>query len=139
MELRRSHIAAKGSANCHLDRLGAASSGPRASELLTNLVEGILCKSEKLNLGDGFQSSDGETKRSADDSALGERGVDHTVRTKELLQAIGGPKHTAQVTDVLAEQHHRRVTLHLETQCIVYGVDHGHLCHQSSSPSPNAR
>ena len=66
-----------------------------------------------------MQSPDGGTE----DPGLGERSVNAPIRAVSILQARRRTENAAESTDVLAQDHDRRVALHLDVERVVHCLD----------------
>src|SRR5690606_4440687 len=62
----------------------------------------------------------------ADDAALGDRRVEHAGFAVLVLQTLGATEHAAEITDVLAVDHHVVVALKHDIHGRAQGLDHGH-------------
>ena len=79
-----------------------------------DLVERRVDEAVELDLDDRPVATHRQPDRRAEDSALGQGGVDDAVLAEVLLQGVGDPEHAAQLADVLTEQDDLVVLLHVE-------------------------
>ena len=86
---------------------------PHATDLADDLVEGGIGEVGKLHLGDRAQAIDRGAHGGAGDHRLGERRVEHPLVAVLGPQAVGRAEDAALLADVLAQDHHVRVALHL--------------------------
>ena len=89
----------------------------------------------KLDLGDGAKPVHRRADRDPDDQRLGERAVEHPPLPELLLQALGDTEHAALRTDVLTEDHHALVALHLLANPVADRLDVRLLGHDQSPGS----
>ena len=88
-----------------ITRGAIAQPGQLGNDLVVTRVDVI----GELNFGNRAQSVDTHSDGAADDTAFGNRRIDHPVFTMLPLQAVRGAKHAAEVTDILADDHHVRI------------------------------
>src|SRR5699024_11967222 len=75
-------------------------------ELGHDLIETGEDEPVELDLTHGTVAAHGKSDRGADDAGLGQRGVQHTVFSEVLLQAVGDAEDTAEGADVLTHHQH---------------------------------
>src|ERR1700688_3774261 len=80
-----------------------------AGQFAANLVKARIDVVRELNLGDRPQSIHAHADGARHDAALGNGCVEHTMLAILALQSFGGAEHAAEIADVLAHQHNRRV------------------------------
>ena len=110
-----------------------------AREFARDLVHGRIDVVGELDLGDGLQAVHRHADGRGDDAAFGDRRVEHAMFAVLSLQAVGDAEHAAEVTHVFAHHDHRRIARHHHVHGGVQGLDHVHLCHGATPPSPRAR
>ncbi len=89
-------------------------------ELVHDLIEGRIDVVTELDLRHRAQPIEGHPDGRADDSRLGERGVDAAILPELFLQADGGAEHAAEAADVLAQNDHPPVPAHFEPERVVH-------------------
>jgi hypothetical protein len=128
-----------GGADDHRHPVAALRAEAHPGDLALDLVEGLAAEAEELQLADRHQPAAGQPDGGADDHRLGQRHVDDAVGAEALLQPLGGPEHAAVDADVLTQQHHPLVALHLRPQAGADRLDHVHGRHQAPSPVAASR
>ena len=110
---RTVHATAVGHADHHGHGEGSVGPVAHSADLADDLVEGGVHEVGELHLGDGAQPVDGGPGRGARDHCLGERRVEDALVAVLGPQAVGRAEDAALAADVLAEDHHPLVALHL--------------------------
>ena len=72
--------------------------------LSDDLIEAGINEAVELNFAHRAVAAERKPHRHADDSCLGERGIDHALRAEVTLQAIGDAKNATQSSDVFTKQ-----------------------------------
>src|SRR3984893_338161 len=111
-------------ADHHRRAVLAAAAVPQLGELVHDLIERREDEVGELDLRDRAQSVHRHPDRRADDSGLGQRGVDHALGPELLDQTHGGAKHPAELPHVLAHHHPARIAAHLDPQGVIDGLNH---------------
>ena len=75
----------------------------------------------------------------ADDAGLGQRAVDHALAAELAVQILGHAEDAAVDPDVLADDEHVRVALHLLEERQVQRLDHVQLRHRLACLSAHGR
>jgi hypothetical protein len=83
----------------------------------------------ELDLRHRHEAVHGQADRRADDAGLGQRRVHHPVAAEPLEEALGDAEDAAVESDVLAEQDHPLVGLHLLDEGEVDGLHEGQVGH----------
>ncbi len=131
MRLPAADAAAAGRANGHRCEELAGAAIADARQFAADLIEARIDVVRELNLGDRAQSVHAHADRGGDDAALGDGGVDDAVFAVLALQPFRGAKYAAEITDVLAHEHHRRIPLQHDVHGRIQGLDHVHVGHGS--------
>ena len=100
----------------------------RASSL-HDLIEARIDVIRKLDFGHRPQAVHAHADRGGDDAALGDGRVEDALLAVLALQPFGGAKHAAEIADVLAHEHHRRIPLEHDVHGGVQGLNHVHAGH----------
>src|SRR6185436_11489743 len=119
-------------ADDHRRRELAAATVTDASELTHDLVVRGIHVIRELDFGDRLQTIHRHADRRGDDTAFGDRRIDHPMLAELLLQPVGAAKHAAEVANVLAQYDDRRVALHQRVHRRVQGLNHVHAWHGSA-------
>ena len=109
---------------------GAAVAQPR--ELAHDLIEARVDVVGELNLGDRPQAVHGHADGGRDDAALRDRRIEHAILAVLALQPLGGAEHAAEIADVLAHEHDRRIAAEHDVHGRVQRLDHVHVRHASA-------
>src|ERR1700675_299389 len=111
MRLTAADAASAGRANGHRreELPGAAVADTR--QFADDLIEARIDVIRELNFGYRAQAVHAHAQRRGDDAAIGDARVDDAMLAVLALQSIGVAKHTAEIADVLAHEHHRRILL----------------------------
>src|SRR3989304_4080996 len=116
-------------ANRHRNLVLPAGPIPHLRGLAHDLVEPGVNEIHELDLRDGAEPVQGHPDRGANDPALAEGRVEHTVR--ELVdQTLRAPEHAAVPADVLSQKDDSIVAAHLLAQRVVHRLDDVHRGHQ---------
>ena len=115
-------------------RAGGVAVGPKANArgVGNDVVGSGVDEVGELDLGDRPQAAHGHAHGEARDAELHHGRVDNAFRPKFRQQAVRGAKDAAEGSDVLAENHHALVTLHLLSQGLADGLNERH------GPSPSS-
>src|ERR1700732_3834541 len=106
MRLTATDAAAAGCANRHWCEELSGAAIADARQFADDLIEARIDVVRELNLGDRAQAVHAHADRSGDDAALGDGRVDDPMLAVLALQPFRGAKHTAEIADVLAHEHH---------------------------------
>ena len=106
---------------------GAAIAQPR--QLAHDLIEARIDVVGELNFRDRPQAVHAHADGGGDDAALGDRRIEHAMLAVLALQAFGGAEHAAEIADVLAHQHHRRIASEHDVHGGVQRLNHVHAGH----------
>ena len=109
MRLAAANAAAAGRADGHRRKefAGAAIAQPR--QFAHDLIEARIDVVGELNFRHRPQPVHAHADGRGHDAPLGDRRIEHPMLAVLALQSLGGAKHAAEIADVLAHQHHRRV------------------------------
>src|SRR2546426_9018031 len=135
MVLERSNTASVGHANHHRDVEASLRAHPVARTVVLDLVEALEGEAGELDLADGLEAVERHADGGADDGRLGERAVDDALGAVRPLQIVGHAEDAAVHADVLAEDEHVPVALHLLEERQVERLDHVQLRHDVSAAS----
>src|SRR5258708_37432710 len=94
---------------------------------IRNLIERAHDKVNELHLDNGPQPQIAHSAGRADNGALADRRIDHALPAKPLQQAFAGLERPAVHTDVFADQHDGRVSLHLLEHRLLDGFEKSDL------------
>src|SRR5712692_191015 len=95
---------------------------------IRNLIERANDEVDELHFAYGAQAAVAHPASRADNGALADRRVDHTLPAKALQQAFAGLERPAVHTDVFADQHHGRIALHFLKHRLLDGFEKSDLC-----------
>jgi len=109
MGLPAADAAAAGRADRHRRPELTGAAVAQARELAEDLVAGGINVVRELHLGHRPQAVHAHADRRADDRALRDRRIEHTLLAVLALQAVGDAEHPAEEAHVLAHHHHVRV------------------------------
>ncbi len=118
--------ALEGNANHETHRVDAVRALVQFGNLRDDLIKGWVDESVELNLTDGAVPADRESDGRTDDRRLGQRRVNYAIFAEVLLQAVGDPKNTTELADVLAHDEDLLVLFHSAPKTLVEGLGHGH-------------
>src|ERR1700722_7400217 len=133
MRLAAADAAAAGRADGHGREELPGAAVADARQLTADLVEARIDVIRKLNFGDRAQAIDAHADGRGDDAALGDGRVDYPMLAVLALQPLGGAKHAAEITDILAHQHHRWIPLEHDVHRGVQSLNHVHVGHRLKS------
>src|ERR1700678_760113 len=139
MRLAAADTAAAGRANGHGCEELSGAAVANARQFTADLIEAWIDVIRKLNFCDGAPAVDAHTDGRGDDAALGDGCVDDPLFAVLALQPFGGPKHAAEIADVLAHAHHRRVPLEHDVHGGIQSLNHVHIGHDLKSPRKASR
>ena len=100
---------------------------PNLAGLRHQLVGALVQEPHELDLGHRPQPGQRHAERRPDDGRLGQRRVEHAPVAEASLQAVGGPKHTAQLANVLAHDDHALVAAQRLAQRAIDRLHHDRL------------
>src|ERR1700682_1794041 len=129
MRLTAADAASAGRANGHRCEELPGAAVADARQFADDLIEARVDVIRELNLGDRAQAVHAHADRSGDDAALGDGRVDDTMLAVLALQSLGSAKHAAEIADVLAHEHHRRIILEHDVHGGIQGLNHVHIGH----------
>ena len=129
------HAAAIRHADHHRRAEGPVRAVAQAADLADDLVEGRVREVGELHLGDRSQAVDGGAHGCAGDHRLGERGVEDALVAVFGPQPIGRPEDATLLANVLAEDHHVRIALHLLVHAGADRLQDVHVGHGQPCPS----
>jgi hypothetical protein len=86
------------------------------TKLWSELMEGLVDETEKLDLRDRHHAADRQAERGAHDRSLGERSVEDAIGSEPFLETARHSEDAAERPDVLSQQYDPFVTLHLEPE-----------------------
>src|SRR5206468_163306 len=95
--------------------------------VVLDLVEALEGEPGELDLADGLEAVERHADGGADDGGLRERAVDHALRAELALEVIGDAENATVHADVLAEDQHGGVALHLLQEREVERLHHVEL------------
>src|SRR6202034_1958340 len=121
--------AATGGANGHGREELARAAVTDARQLAADLIEARIDVVRELNFGDRTQAVDAHADGRGDDAALGDGRIEDSMLAVLALQPLRGAKHAAEITDVLAHEHHRRILLQHDIHGGIQGLNHVHTGH----------
>src|ERR1700735_2389904 len=104
MSLSAPNAATTGCSDGHRGPEGTGTAIAQSGKFTDDLIECGVDVVGKLNLGDRAQSVDAHPDRRAQNSAFGDRRIEHAVFAIFALQPFGGAEHAAEVTDVFSHQ-----------------------------------
>src|ERR1700678_2296337 len=139
MRLAAADAAAAGRADGHGREEFPGTAVADARQFTADLIEARIDVIRKLNFGDRAQAVDAHADGRGDDAALGDGRVDDPMFAVLALQSLGGPKHAAEIADVLAHEHHRRIPLEHDVHGGVQSLNHVHSGHELKSPQKASR
>src|SRR5579875_3583984 len=93
-------------------------------KVCNNLIKCRVNKIQELNLRDRIQSVDRHAYCSPYDSRLCKRCIDYSIRTKLIIQPLGGTKDTAVSAHVLPKNNYPLVPPHFFLQCLIYCLNY---------------
>ena len=136
VQLRRAHAAAVGHA--HRDREPHLPTGPPpvAPDVRDQLVERRIREGVVLHLAHRSPAGHAEPDRGAHDPGLRERRVEAAIRPEPIAQTRCRTEDAAGATDVLAQDHHVRVTPELDVEAVVDRFEERELSHRAASGAP---
>ncbi len=91
-----------------------------------DLIEGRVDETVELDFRHRAGSSHRHTDRGSDNPRLVQRGIDHSILPKRLLQSLGYAEHAARDANVLTEDDRFGVRFHRLAQGRVDGIGHRH-------------
>src|SRR5438445_2405862 len=91
----------------------AAEHVPNLSRVIDDLVVSNQREVDRHHLDDGSKSEHGGSDGAADDHLLGDRRIDDPLRAEPVEETFGDPVRAAELADVLADEVHGVVPLHL--------------------------
>ena len=106
--------------------------------MVLDLVEALERESRELDLADGLEAVERHPDGGADDRGLRERAVDDALGAEFTLQIVGHAEDAAVDADVLAQDEHVLVAVHLLEERLVQRLDHVQLGHASAPREPLA-
>src|SRR3984893_17777618 len=109
MRLAAADAASAGRTNSHRCEELPGAAIAEARQFADDLIEARIDVIRELNLGDRAQAVHAHADRGGDDAALGDGRVEDTMLAVLALPPFRGAKHAAEIADVLAHEHHRRV------------------------------
>src|ERR1700722_15219570 len=107
------------------------------SHEICNLVEGAHDEIDELHLADRPQPQIAHPASRANDGALADRRIDHPLPAKFFEQALAGLERTTVDANVLADQHHGRIALHLLKHGLLDGLEKGYRPSAIAIPRPS--
>jgi len=102
--------------------------------VVDDLVVGEQREVDRHQLHDGTQAGHRRPDGDPDDRVLADRRVAHAPLAEALEQPVGDAESTAEDPDVLAEEHHPLVVVHLLDERLSQRVAVAQLAHRSRSP-----
>src|SRR5271168_2280343 len=111
MRLAAADSAAAGRANGHRRKELPGAAVADARQLTADLIEARIDVVRELNLSHGAQAVHAHADGGRHDTALRDGSVEDPMLPILALQSLGGAKHAAEITDILAHEHHRRILL----------------------------
>ena len=139
VQLGRAHAAAVGHPDRDRERHRPARPPAVAADVGDQLVEAGVREGVVLHLADGPVARHAEPDRRAEDAGLGERRVDAAVGAEAVAQPAVARKTPPGAADVLAEDEHVRVALHLDVERVVDRLDEEELSHRGSCAARRGR
>ena len=128
--LERADAAAIGHAHDHLAVKAALRALAIARRVVLDLVEALEGEAGELDLADRLEPVDRHAHRGADDARLREGTVDDAGASEDAMEVLGDAEDAAVDPDVLADDEHVGVALHLLVQRQVERLDHVQFCHR---------
>jgi hypothetical protein len=138
VRLAAADAAAARRANGHGRKEFAGAAITNARELAADLVEARIDVIGELDLGDRPQAVHAHADGGSHDAPLGDRRVDDAVLAVLALQSLGGAKHSAEIADVLAHEHHGGIAREHDVHGGIQGLNHVHVGHGASDSSRRA-
>src|SRR5580765_7621889 len=135
MMLEGADAAAVRHADDHRDVKAALRAHPVARAMVLDLVEALEREARELDLADRLETVERHPDRGADDRRFRERAVDDALGAVRPLQIVGHPEDSAVHADVLTQDEHVGVALHLLEERLVERLDHVQLGHGVSAAS----
>src|SRR5271163_2214939 len=123
MEWAAVHAAAGGSA--YHDGRGSVPQIVALGDEIGELIETAGDEIDKLHFGDGPQAEITHAAGGSDDGAFADGRIDDAFPAETLEQTFAGLESAAINADILAEQHHRGVALHLLVHGLLDGFEKG--------------
>ena len=130
--MKRSAVHAASGRAADDDRNGRAPQVVRLGRVVGDRVERAGDEVHELHLDHRAQPEITHAHGRADDGRFADGRIDHALPAEPFQQAGGGLERAAVDADVLAEEHHGRIALHLFGQRLANGFEIGDLGHASS-------